>query len=504
MTQTDTTNDRIRHIAAVDLGSNSFHMLVVRIVHGDVQTLFKYKERVRLAEGLDAQNQLSDEAIERGVAVLKNFASQLAPLESCEVRVVGTHTLRVAVNRQKFLSEAAKVFPYTIEVIRGQEEARLVYLGVAETEELDGNTLVIDIGGGSTEIVIGANGEMLLGRSHAMGCVSYTHRFFVETVDKKTYKQAKIGAQQQIERFVAVFRKLGWSQVRITSGTAQALVSANTNLKGESTDLTLDGIRALRDLLLDGSQDHKIFKEINEERKFVLLGGLAIMDAVFESLVIEKASFSAGALREGVLREARKQSDDLSVDTRTRSIDSLMARYHVDKDQALRVEATSLRMWDQVAGPWKLKHFTRRYLRYAALTHEIGLDINSSGLHKHSAYILENSNLLGFSVEQQLLIAAVIRQHRKRLRSELIPELLLAPASTTLQLIRVLRLAIIWHINRHPEAPELPILELEGDELTLRLPAEYVEQLPLLVADLEREIELCQQAGIVMKLTFDI
>ncbi len=490
--------ENISHIAAIDLGSNSFHMLVVRVVHGDLQQLFKYKERVRLAEGLDQNNRLTEDAIERGVAVLKNFAEQLLPLESCAVRVIATHTLRVATNRHQFLRRAAEVFPYPIEVVSGQEEARLVYLGVAETEQLSGNTLVIDIGGGSTEIAIGADGEMLLGRSHTMGCVSYTQQYFNEAVDKKSYKRARIAAQQQVERFVEPFRQLGWRKVRVTSGTAQAISSACANLGFDADRLSPISIRALREQLLDTGLSAKALKGISSDRQSVFAAGLAIMDALVEILGIDEAQFSSGALREGVLREERKV--EAGTDTRTRAIQSLVARYHVDIDQAKRVQASALRFWDQLAPIWNLRPLTRGYLSYAALTHEIGLNISSSGMHKHSAYILENSNLPGFSFEQQQLVAGIVRLCRKRIRLELLPLVQQVSPEEILALARILRLAVVWHINRHPEAPELPVLKTEDSELRIALPEAYQESYPLLIADLEREIELCAQVDIPLSL----
>jgi len=495
-----TADSDIRHVAAIDLGSNSFHMLVVRIVHDDIQPLFKYKERVRLAEGLSEKNVLSDEAIQRGVAVLAKFADQLAPFDQCEVRAIATHTIRTARNRHQFLKAAAEVLPHNIEVVSGDEEARLVYLGVDATEQLQGNTLVIDIGGGSTEVVIGCEGEIKTGRSHAKGCVTYTDRYFKDGIDKRAYKRAKIAALQQIERFQSRFIQTGWNQVRATSGTAQALAMASTNLGFAEGVFTAKSIKEVRDLLLAGNWDHKAFKGISEQRMGVLIAGVAIMDAVFDSLSIEEAHFSSGALREGVLSEFGQHNDDL--DTRTRSIQSLMSRYHIDNDQAQRVAKTASHFWNQLATPWGLPKFTKRYLKFAACTHEVGLNISASGLHKHSAYVVENSSLPGFSVEQQLLVATLVRLHRKRLKTELIPDLGIADEETILALVLILRLAALWHLNRHPESLPLPTLTTTKAGYSIELPKSYQEDNSLLVADLERESELCAQAGVELAIHF--
>lgn len=489
---------QVRHLAAIDLGSNSFHMLVVRILHDDVQQLFKYKERVRLAEGLDAQKRLSDESIEFGVSVLRNFAEQLKPLDECEVRVVATHTLRVAENRQRFLAAARKVFPYPIEIVSGQEEARLVYLGVNETEHLDGNTLVFDIGGGSTEIAIGSGGEMLIGRSHTMGAVSFTQRFFNDGIDKKAYKRAKIAAMQQLERSIPLFNSQSWDHVRATSGTAQAIISASEGLGYPLNTLTLESLRQIRDHILEQDWDTKIFKNITPERQQVMVGGVAVMEAILEGLNVTEATFSSGALREGVVSEVLSQGG--AADRRTRSIDSLLMRYHVDTEHAERVSQSAMRFWDQLAGSWNFTPAFRGFLNYAARVHEVGLNISSSGMHKHSAYIIENSNLPGFGLEHQQLLAALVRLHRKRLRFDILPELQLVSDQEIIGLVLALRLAVVWHINRNPNPPDLPLLHTDGKKLTLQLPANFCEEHPLLFADLEREVDLCAQAKIKLKL----
>lgn len=489
-----------QHFAAIDLGSNSFHMLVVRKLHDDVQHLFKHKERVRLAEGLDARHNLSDEAIERGVAVLKTFADRLKPFENCVVRVVGTHTLRIARNRSEFLSLARQVFPYDIEIISGQEEARLVHLGASSSEHLAGNTLVIDIGGGSTEVALGTERNMELGRSHTMGSVSFTEAFFKKGVDKTGYKRAKLYAQQQLERFSAQFCGLGWKQVRCTSGTAQAIAMAGENLGFEPKQISAESVKALRKLVIKGELSGKVLKGISPQRASIFAGGLAILDAVFSSLEINEALFSTSALREGLLSEFIASSGQL--DTRTRSIRSLMARYHVDVAHAERVAESALKLWRQVAPELRLPLFTKRYLQYAALTHEIGLNINSSGLQKHSAYIIEHSNLAGFSYDQQRLVALMVRLHRKRLKRSLVTNLGIVSKKHAIALILLLRMAVLWHLSRNPDTPEVPRMEFDGDRLTLFIDANVGDEHPLLIADLEREEAYCDQFGISTRLEF--
>ncbi len=500
-------NDKVepenRHFAAIDLGSNSFHMLVVRKLHDDVQHLFKHKERVRLAQGLDAKNNLSDEAIERGVAVLKTFAEQLTSFPNCTVRVVGTHTLRVAKNRSEFLALARQVFPYDIEIISGQEEARLVHLGVSSSEHLVGDTLVIDIGGGSTEVALGRESSIELGRSHTMGSVSFTEAFFKKGVDKASYKRAKLYAQQQLERFSAHFSAIGWNQVRCTSGTAQAIALASENIGFEAGKITPESIKELRKLAVKNELSSKATKGISSQRMQLFVGGLAILDAVFSSLGIEEAKFSSGALREGLLAEFNSAASD-QLDTRSRAIRSLMARYHVDVAQAERVSDTAIKLWRQLAPDLRLPVFTRRYLQYAALTHEIGLNINSSGLQKHSAYILEHSNLAGFSFDQQKLVALMVRLHRKRIKRSLVTNLGMLSKKHAVALIILLRLSVLWHLSRSAEFPELPSVEFNGELLTLSINASIGDEYPLLIADLEREESYLKQFGIEMRIEFQL
>ena len=484
-------NDQPQYYAAIDLGSNSFHLVIVRDLQGDLQTLFKYKERVRLASGLDKNNVLDQDAIARGVEVLRLFAEQLKPFPSCHVFAVATHTLRQALNRRQFLEAASRVFPYPIDIISGQEEARLIYQGVAHDEQLDGKTLVIDIGGGSTEIVIGQGPDIQIARSHQMGCVSFTQQFFQDSTNKTQYALAKLAARQRLERFEEVFRRIGWKHVRLSSGTGQAVISAATYLDEHFDGLTLAHIKQIKTILFD-EPDHPIFSEVTAERVGVLAGGLAILEAIFDALNIASAGFSGSALREGILYEAIEADDQLSI--RDRSCQSLMQRYHVDPAQAALVHQSATALWHDACEAWGLPAKTLKFLSYAAQLHEVGLNINAAGLHKHSAYIVANSTLPGFSFEQQQLVASLIRQHRKRLREDLLVDLQLADESIQKRLIVILRLAIIWHLNRHPNPPPWVDIQWLDNGANILLTEAFAEEYPLLVADLQREASLLNGA----------
>ena len=211
-------------VAALDIGSNSFHLVVARIVAGSVQILHRVKQKVRLAEGLNEDNVLQGEAKQRGLDTLKIIADSLKGFEPDSVRIVATHTLRRAVNAKEFIEEALQVLPYPIEVISGTEEARLIYSGVAHTNHDAGKRLVVDIGGGSTEFIIGEGLSPLLLRSLQMGCVSYTQRFFANgELKAKAFDKAIIAAEQEMEPIEERYRRLGWQRCIGTSGTIKAI-----------------------------------------------------------------------------------------------------------------------------------------------------------------------------------------------------------------------------------------------------------------------------------------
>ena len=213
-----------QEIAAIDLGSNSFHMVIARVVNGALQILGRLKQRVHLAEGLDKDNYLSEEAMERGLACLSLFAERLQGFSPDSVRIVGTHTLRLAVNSEEFLSRAKHILPYPIEIISGQEEARLIYMGVAHTQPEKGRKLVIDIGGGSTEMVIGEDFSPTLAESRRMGCVSFSKQFFPgEEISKQHFQRAQVAAEQKLENLSWQYRVEGWKFALGASGTIKAV-----------------------------------------------------------------------------------------------------------------------------------------------------------------------------------------------------------------------------------------------------------------------------------------
>ena len=338
-------------VAALDIGSNSFHLVVARIVAGSVQILHRVKQKVRLAEGLDENNVLSEEAMERGLNMLRVIAESLRGFEPDSVRIVATHTLRKAVNARDFINQAKEILPYPVEVISGVEEARLIYSGVAHTNHADGQQLVVDIGGGSTEFVIGKGFKPLLCRSLQMGCVSYTQRFFPDGELKgKSFDRAITAAAQELEMIDGKYRRLGWGQCIGTSGTIRSLFTLcqQDNANGHDVPVTQKSLRNLmKEFVSAGHVDKLNYPNLSDDRRVVIAGGLAILIAVFKALDIEGLTYSSAALREGVLYQ---MEDELHhADIRGRTASSLATRYDVDTAQATMVLNTTLQFFDQVA-----------------------------------------------------------------------------------------------------------------------------------------------------------
>ncbi|WP_227136524.1 exopolyphosphatase [Kosakonia radicincitans] len=483
---------RPEEFAAVDLGSNSFHMVIARVVDGAMQIIGRLKQRVHLADGLDSNNMLSEEAMERGLACLSLFAERLQGFDPSSVCIVGTHTLRQALNATEFLKRAEKVIPYPIEIIPGNEEARLIFMGVEHTQPEKGRKLVIDIGGGSTELVIGEDFEPKLVESRRMGCVSFAQMYFPGgTINGENFRRARISATQKLESLAWQFRIQGWN---VALGASGSIKAANEVLiaSGEKDGfITPERLEKLVDEVLK----YKNFSELSlpglsEERKAVFVPGLAILCGVFDALAIRELRLSDGALREGVLyeMEGRFRHQDI----RSRTAQSLASQYNIDREQARRVLETTTQMYDQwqAQNPKLNNPQLAALLKWAAMLHEVGLNINHSGMHRHSAYILQNSNLPGFNQEQQLMMATLVRCHRKALKLDELPRFTLFKKKQFLPLVQLLRLGVLLN-NQRQATTTPPTLFLKTDEnhWTLRFPHDWFSQNALVLLDLEKEQE---------------
>ncbi|MBE5252106.1 exopolyphosphatase [Mixta mediterraneensis] len=484
------TTPKPQEFAAIDLGSNNFHMVIARVVDGAMQVLGRLKQRVHLADGLGPDNRLSDEAIERGLSCLALFAERLQGFRASNVTIVGTHTLRQAVNAEIFLQRAAEVIPYPIEVISGHEEARLIFMGVEHTQPEKGRKLVIDIGGGSTELVIGEDFEPQLVESRRMGCVSFAQLYFPKgEINRENFRRARLAAAQKLETLAWQYRLHGWQYALGASGTIKAACEVLQEMGEKEKLITPERL----EMLYDEVMKHKTFTALSlpgltEERKGVFVPGLAIICGVFDALAIRELRLSDGALREGVLyeMEGRFRHQDI----RSRTAQSLANHYAIDSDQARRVLETTEQLYLQ----WRDQHpklanpQLAALLKWAAMLHEVGLSINHSGLQRHSSYILQNSNMPGFNQDQQMLLAALVRFHRKAVKVDELPRVTLFKKKQFLPLIFLLRLGTL--LNNQRQATTRPIsLKLSCDDghWTLTFPVGFLSQNNLVQLDLERE-----------------
>lgn len=474
-------------IAAVDLGSNSFRLQVGRVVANQIYPLDGLKESVRLAAGLTADKRLDTAAQQRGVEALLRFAERLRDFDKGAVRAVATNTLRVAKNAEAFLEKAEAALGFPIEVIAGREEARLIFLGVAHTlANPKTRQLVVDIGGGSTEFIIGQNIDPIRLESLYMGCVSFSLRFFPEgRVDKRSFKEAELAARRELQTIAHAFRETGWDEAIGSSGTAKAIVDLLEMNGFSDHGLTREGLEKLRGELLHAGEISRLrLQGLRADRMPVLPGGLAIMSAIFKEFGLERMAFSEGALRLGVLYDqlGRYHHDDL----REATVNRFMQRYEVDRRQAARVAHTAVDLLNQlVPASREPGHPDAQFMVWAARLHEVGISVAHSSYHKHSAYILGNADMPGFSRRDQARLSRLVLAHRGKLeraqplRGE-------APEWT---LIFCLRIAVLLHRSRDDQPLPRRAAGFTRNGFQLRLGAEGLNVLPLTSAALADEAQ---------------
>lgn len=483
-------------IAALDLGSNSFHLKVARVVDGQLHVIDRIKEMVSLASGLDEDHRLTPEACERATECLQRFGQRLREVPPEGVRAVGTNTLRVARNAGDFLSQAEDALGHSIEIIAGREEARLIYLGVAHSVTQDEEQrLAVDIGGGSTEFIIGRDFTPLKRDSLYMGCVSMSREFFGDgIIRRKRMRDAKLYARQELEPIEKPYRNVGWTAAVGTSGTI--ITAANViAARGWGDDISLGSLRKLCDALIDAGRVDKLSLPGRQaERAPVFPGGVAILMATFEALGINRMTWAHGALREGILYDMLRRFTH--TDVRESTINDLCSRYHVELQQAERVEDTALKLHEKVASTWRLrKERDANMLGWGARLHEIGLSIAHSQYHKHGAYLLENSDLPGFSRQEQSLLAVLVRSHRRKFPVEVFQTLPAKTRDRAERLAILLRLSVALHRSR--VGSRGIELDIQVDERSVRLvaPPRWLDEHPLTAADLNQEAAYLKSAG---------
>lgn len=490
-------------IAAVDLGSNSFHMVVARYSHGQLIILDRLREMVRLAAGLDEYGRLDRASIETALACLERFGQRLHDMKAESVRVVGTNTLRQAKRKGAFLDRARAALGHPIEIISGIEEARLIYLGVARTMPSEpGRRLVVDIGGGSTEIIIGEGVQAKKLESLHMGCVRMSARFFEHgEITEKRMKRARIAARLELEPVQATFRAYGWDQAVGSSGTIRS-VSDILRAKGIAEGvITPAAVESLIEQAIRTGETTKLrVPGLSEERVPVYAGGLAVLAELLSILQIEQLRVADGALREGLLYDLLGRLTD--EDARMRSVRAMQGRFHIEPAQAERVDATALEFLQQAHKEWGLEDpFAAMLLSWAARLHEIGLDVSHSHYQKHGAYLLEHADMPGFPQEEQKILATVVGAHRRKIDVDSLQDLNPPWHIKAEFLIVILRLAVLLHRGRSPVA--LPRIELQAKARTLeiRFPRGWIDDHPLTATDLENEIEYLKATNFRLKVS---
>ncbi len=488
-------------LAAVDLGSNSFHMVVARWQRGRLNVIDRLRESVRIGAGLNADGTLKSDARDRALRCLAQFGQRLRGFDSRYVRAVATNTVRQLRAPQAFLITAETALGHPIGVVSGREEARLIYLGVArDLPARKEQRLVIDIGGGSTEFIIGSGMTAHATESVQMGCIASTRRFFGDgRLSPRRWREAQTELALVLQQFAADYRQHGWDRSIGSSGTIKAIggmiAAANPGISG----ITRATLESLVENLLEFKRISEIrIKGLNEDRRAVIAGGVLILQAAFQALDLDRMQVSQNAMREGVLFDllGRVQHRD----PRASSVEAMAERYGGDHAQSERVRATAGALLAQVSKPLELDDEHAEWLAWACQLHEIGLGVAHSQHHVHGAYLVEHSDLPGFSREEQQVLALLVRAHRRAIPVALfgaLPERLAAPAR---RLAVLLRLAALLHRARTDEPLPQIRLDADGNRLALALPTDWLQGRSLTRADLDQEREYLKALGVELQI----
>ncbi len=492
-----TVSERTDTYAAVDLGSNSFHLLVARREHGELRVIDRIKEMVRLGGGLDEEGHLEPAVQDRAFESLARFGQRLRGIPVNHLRAVGTQTFRRMKNANAFLTIAEAALGCTIDIIAGREEARLIYLGVSQgVSGHEERRLVIDIGGGSTELVIGEGSQPLEMESLQYGCVSLTRRFFGDgRITSKRWKKAVRSVMADLQELRLRYLRTGWDSAIGSSGTIKAVDEICRQQAWIEKDINAGALEMLRDQLLGfGTIDAVRLPGLSDRRHPVLIGGLVMLHACFKALQIESLKVSPYALREGVLHDLLGRLDH--PDPRDKTVDAFMSRYSVDREQASRVKQAALKVCDKISDGMFLRPIHRQLLGWAADLHETGLGVSHSQFQLHSGYLVENSDMAGFTRQEQSFLAALVRNHRRsipRVYADKLPTRLHEPLRMTLF---CLRFAAILCRSREDEA--VPSFRISGGDgmITVIFPGKWEASHPLTLFDLQQESSDLESIGL--------
>lgn len=488
--------------AAIDLGSNSFHMLVATPEGNSIRKIDSLRMPTRLAAGLDKNKRLLPETETLALDALAQYAERLRDVPRTNIRIVGTNTLRRAKKRENFMREAQRLLGKPIEIISGREEARLIYSAVSHSyPESTQRRLILDIGGGSTELALGTGAHPALMESVNMGCVTYTnlHLNSEERVTAATMKQAMLQAQLELQPLTVAYRQHGWDEVVGCSGTIKATARMLAELTITDGTITRDGLRQLARLIInEGGAAGLKLTCISQSRTQVIAGGIAILRAIMKTLDITHIHASQVALREGLIFDMLGKAEHLDIQSQT--IANLTARYSIDIRQANRVENTAVKLFKHVANTWRLDADTDlQLLVWAAKLHELGMGVAHTQYHKHGAYILENSDLLGFTQAEQKALALLVRYHRRKIEHEAFETLTYDESHRLSLLLSLLRLSALLHRGRYDDSLDDVNVIINEDQITVVAPQLWLDEHPLTYAELIGEAERLTHVNIKLK-----
>ena len=491
--------------AAIDLGSNSFHMAVASATKSHLQMIDKLREPVRLGAGLDKKNNITPKTMKRALECLSMFSQRLKDVPTDQIRAVGTNTLRRACNAEEFNAAAVDTLGVPIDIIAGREEARLIFTGVSYGIRDDKKRLVIDIGGGSTEFIVGSGTTANIMESINMGCVSAHNTWFDGQSGSgkklaKKFEKSIANGRLEARAIVPAYLKHSWDVCIGSSGTIKAteriLQAFNPDENGISRE-RLDEL--IEKIIKKGPEVLEDISTVTDDRRDVILGGLSVLKAAFESLNIKHMQVSHSALREGVIIDLA--GDSLNDHVRRNAVTDMQHRFRVDTEQASRVFNTAERLFNSALEPWNLDpKRDLNTLRSACHLHEVGLSIAHVQYHKHGSYLLRNADMMGFSRNDQRFIAALVRNHRRKIDTSVTQSMRKSEQSRYYKLLFLLRLASLFHRTRH--ADDTPEFSAEYSDCTvsMTITPEWLKDHPLTRADTEDEIEKLNTVGFYLDL----
>lgn len=484
------------YYAAVDLGSNSFHMLIARVSSTSVEIIDRVKEMVQIARGLKEGSSLDPDAQQRALECLTRFSERLRHIPPTNIRAVGTKALRSASSPRAFLRAAEKALGCPIQIISGYEEARLVYTGLAHTViNNHDQRLVVDIGGGSTEFVIGKDDTPLLLESLNMGCVTFTETHFGKNskISSRAMRHTYLAACKELEAIRRTYIKAGWQAAFGTSGTMKAIAELTAKDDGGAV-ISHSSLNKLIDNIVE--QGEVIADNLPELRKQVLPAGIAILQAVFSELKIDKIHVADSSLKEGLIYDTLGRLTNK--DPREYAVKKLAQKHAVDEEQAKRVESAAVNFWKHIQGP-ELPGVSRtKILRWAAHLHEIGLSISHAGYHHHGHYILHNSDLAGFGRYEQYILANLVHFHRRSLNASLFQGMDETAINAIIPLLLCLRISVLLH-RRREDLDVLPKLQQNKNHYTLTFSKNWLDEHPLTLSTLEDEQKQFKQLGLQLE-----